>query len=140
MYDMLCQKLQDAGYIHYEVSNFALPDRHSRHNSAYWNDTPYIGLGAAAHSYDGEKRRWNADDLDEYMQGKFEEETLSSEQKEMEHIMLGLRTRDGIALTEELRKKAQPFIDSAHLTIQKDRLVATQSGLHILNRLIEALV
>lgn len=140
MYDMLCQKLQNAGYIHYEVSNFALPDRHSRHNSAYWNDTPYIGLGAAAHSYDGEKRRWNADDLDEYMQGKFEEETLSSEQKEMEHIMLGLRTRDGIALTEDLRKKAQPFIDSAHLTIQKDRLVATQSGLHILNRLIEALV
>ena len=50
MYDTLCSRLQVAGYVHYEVSNFALPGYESKHNSAYWNGTPYIGIGAGAHS------------------------------------------------------------------------------------------
>lgn len=148
MYDILCSTLSEAGYEHYEVSNFALPNFRSRHNSGYWNDTPYIGLGAGAHSYDGTKRRWNTSNLDDYIQSSnlFEEEILSSEQKAMEHIMLGLRTREGIVLTGELLTKAQPFLNAGELLIQTDsttqekRLVATQSGLHILNRIIEALV
>lgn len=148
MYDILCDTLHEAGYEHYEVSNFALPNFRSRHNSGYWNDTPYIGLGAGAHSYDVTKRRWNTSNLDDYIQSSnlFEEEILSSEQKAMEHIMLGLRTREGIVLTGELLTKAQPFLNAGELRIQRDsttqekRLVATQSGLHILNRIIEALV
>ena len=56
MYRILVGCLKSAGYEHYEISNFALPGFHSRHNSSYWNDTPYLGLGAAAHSYDGKIR------------------------------------------------------------------------------------
>lgn len=59
MYRILVDALQAAGYEHYEISNFAKPDYRSRHNSSYWNDTPYLGLGAAAHSYDGRVRRYN---------------------------------------------------------------------------------
>ncbi len=146
MYDILCEKLAATGYEHYEVSNFALPNRHSMHNSSYWNDTPYIGLGAGAHSYNGSKRRWNIADLSAYvkhmlsMSKYWEEETLDSEQKAMERIMLGLRTSNGILATPDLLTKAHPFLNSGQLCIKNDRLVATQSGLHILNRLIEALI
>ena len=56
MYDYLVEQLTANGFVHYEVSNFALPERQSQHNSSYWNDTPYMGLGAGAHSYDGQCR------------------------------------------------------------------------------------
>ena len=140
MYDMLCQMLREEGYEHYEVSNFALPNFRSRHNSGYWNDTPYIGLGAGAHSYDGNTRRWNTADLDAYLRGEYEEEVLSPEQKAMEHIMLGLRTCEGIELTPQLHVKAQSFLEAGQVRIDNNRLIATQSGLHILNRIIESLV
>ena len=146
MYDTLCEMLVARGFEHYEVSNFSLPNYHSQHNSSYWNDIPYIGLGAGAHSYDGTKRRWNIADLSEYISGithgkqYWEEELLSPEQKEMEHIMLGLRTSNGIPATPDLLTKAQPFLNNSQLRIKNNRLVATQSGLHILNRIIEALV
>jgi oxygen-independent coproporphyrinogen-3 oxidase len=67
MYDYLVEQLVANGYEHYEVSNFALPGRRSKHNSSYWNDTPYVGLGAGAHSYDGQVRSWNISDLDQYI-------------------------------------------------------------------------
>lgn len=146
MYDTLCKKLQESGYKHYEVSNFSISNRHSRHNSAHWDNTPYIGLGAGAHSYDGTNRRWNEADLDAYLKHilngsqYWEEETLTPDQKSMEHIMLGLRTSNGIPATSDLLAKALPFLNNGQLCIKNDRLVATQSGLHILNRLIEALV
>ena len=141
MYDLLCNRLKDSGFKHYEVSNFARHRYYSRHNSGYWNNTPYIGLGAGAHSYDGQKRRWNISDLDRYIACcAFEEETLTAEQIEMERIMLGLRTCTGIEYDDVLLRKAQPFLDKGQLSIKNNRLVATQSGLHILNRIIEALV
>ena len=146
MFDELCDSLTTNGFIHYEVSNFALPNRQSKHNSSYWNNTPYIGLGAGAHSYDGPKRRWNIADLAAYVKGiisdstYWEEEVLTEEQKEIEHIMLGLRTSEGITLTEALRAKAQPLVEKGLLTIRDEHLVATQSGLHILNRIIEQLI
>ena len=68
MYDYLVETLTKNGFVHYEVSNFALAGCESKHNSSYWNDTPYLGLGAGAHSYDGEKRQWNVSDLDMYIQ------------------------------------------------------------------------
>ena len=60
MYYRLKDRLADAGYEHYEISNFARKGFRSRHNSSYWNQTPYIGIGAAAHSFDGQNRQWNA--------------------------------------------------------------------------------
>ena len=140
MYDLLCERLKENSFEHYEVSNFALPGFRSQHNSGYWNNTPYIGLGAGAHSYDGQNRRWNSADLDQYQQGIYEQESLTPEQKEMEQIMLRLRTCEGIPCTASLKAKALPFLHRGQLTLKNDRLVATQSGLHILNIIIEALV
>lgn len=146
LYDELCEILTANGFIHYEVSNFALPNHQSKHNSSYWNNTPYIGLGAGAHSYDGQTRRWNIADLAAYVRrilsdSKYwDEESLTEEQKAIEHIMLGLRTREGITLTEELKPKAQPLIEQGLLKQTDTNIIATQSGLHILNRLIEQLI
>ncbi|MCQ2342167.1 MAG: radical SAM family heme chaperone HemW [Paludibacteraceae bacterium] len=148
MYRYLCRVLERNGYEHYEVSNFALPGYRSRHNSTYWNDTPYIGLGAGAHSYDGQIRSWNPNDLEAYISGinshslQRESETLTGEQKHMEQIMLGLRTCEGIpaSLVENRLPKVQDYIRRGLLQQKGDRLAATQQGLYILNRIIDDLI
>ena len=97
-FQMLIAKLKEAGYRHYEISNFALPGRESRHNSSYWNDTPYIGCGAAAHSYNGTSRQWNIADIQEYIKGiesdnpNFEIEELTEEERYNDTILTRLRT------------------------------------------------
>lgn len=104
MYQSLIEKLSTAGYQHYEISNFCLPGRQSRHNSGYWNDTHYIGLGAGAHSYNGSARQWNVCDLKKYIEGAetgslaFELEQLNDTQRYNEYIMTRLRTLAGIDL------------------------------------------
>ena len=103
-YEKLCRVLQQAGYEHYEISNFAMPGYQAKHNSAYWKHVPYVGLGPGAHSFLDGKRLWNADDLSAYLKagsnGDFSEirgsETLDQEQKKIEKIMLGLRTAAGV--------------------------------------------
>ena len=103
-FQMLITKLKEAGYHHYEISNFALPGRESRHNSSYWNDTPYIGCGAAAHSYNGTSRQWNIADIQEYIKGiesnnpNFEIEELTEEERYNDTILTRLRTAKGIPL------------------------------------------
>lgn len=146
MYDYLVEQLTANGFIHYEVSNFALPDRESKHNSSYWNNTPYIGLGAGAHSYNGEQRQWNISDLDTYIQQAHthqlqpETERLTEEQRHIEHIMLGLRTQQGVSTEMVNMDAAQPYILQGFLTEKTGRLVATTKGFHILNRIIEDLL
>lgn len=97
-YELLCSRLSAAGYHHYEISNFALPGREAVHNSGYWRGLPYVGLGPAAHSFDGNRRFWNPDDMKRWSADPFEKEgeTLSDAQKVTERIMLGLRTDDGV--------------------------------------------
>jgi len=98
-YDMLCQALRDAGYIHYEISNFALPGYEAKHNSAYWRHVPYVGLGPGAHSYTRISRYWNEPDLGKYLEdptGCQDGEDLTEGQLVLERIMLALRTSDGI--------------------------------------------
>ena len=103
-YEKLCRVLQQAGYEHYEISNFAMPGYQAKHNSAYWKHVPYVGLGPGAHSFLDGKRLWNADDLSAYLKagsnGGFSEirgsETLDQEQKKIEKMMLGLRTAAGV--------------------------------------------
>lgn len=101
MYDALVATLSDGGYVHYEVSNFALPDRFSKHNSSYWNDTLYIGLGAAAHSYDGECRRYNCSSVKGYISKlSAGEVTYTTEVEELherynDYVMTALRTMWG---------------------------------------------
>jgi oxygen-independent coproporphyrinogen III oxidase len=102
------QTLTDAGYIHYEVSNFALRDSlKSRHNTKYWRHTPYLGLGPAAHSFLDSERWWNMADAKTYLQdirdGKKpteKSEKLSLEQLALEALFLGMRTKDGINLEQ----------------------------------------
>ncbi|MGN0202256.1 MAG: radical SAM family heme chaperone HemW [Candidatus Cryptobacteroides sp.] len=107
-YSMLCAKLRDAGFKHYEVSNFALPGHEAVHNSAYWNRTPYTGLGPGAHSLtireDGQQvRSWNTQVLPDRKTGRTysrEMELLSDEDIRVEKIMLGLRTSAGLPADE----------------------------------------
>ena len=146
MYDYLVGQLAANNFEHYEVSNFALQNRQSRHNSSYWNNTPYIGLGAGAHSYDGQVRQWNISDLDTYIaqamahQLQPEKEVLSEEQRHTERVMLGLRTNRGIGIDEIDRSKAQPYIAQGMLIEKDNRIVATTKDYHILNRIIEDLI
>ena len=146
MFDYIVEQLTKAGYEHYEVSNFARPGRRSRHNSNYWNDTPYIGFGAGAHSYDGVHRYWNPSDIDLYIKGALahdlrrEQETLTDEQRHTERVMLGLRTAEGIARSDVDEAKALPYLQRGLLRTEGNRLVATTEGYHILNRIIEDLI
>ncbi|MBR1995730.1 MAG: radical SAM family heme chaperone HemW [Paludibacteraceae bacterium] len=146
MYDYLVEQLTANRFLHYEVSNFALENRHSRHNSSYWNDTPYMGLGAGAHSYNGQQRQWNIADLDAYIEQAMahdlrpEIETLTPEQKHTERIMLGLRTCQGIAKDHINLSKALPYLQQGLLVENGNRIVATTQGYHILNRIIEDLI
>lgn len=96
---MLRHKLHEAGFLQYEISNYALPGFHSRHNSSYWTGDAYLGLGPGAHSYDGQRlRSWNEADLPAYLDGERREgcETLSDTDLYNERIMLGLRTLQGV--------------------------------------------
>ena len=105
-YRTLCRKLREGGYNHYEISNFAIPGKEAVHNSAYWNRTPYVGLGPGAHSLtirdDGQQvRSWNTQVLP--ARGKTysrEMEVLSDEDIRVERIMLGLRTSAGLPAHE----------------------------------------
>ena len=146
MYDILCERLQQAGFTHYEVSNFALPGLEARHNSSYWDDTPYIGVGAGAHSYNGFVRSWNPDDLDAYIRGiengtlVREQEILTDKDRYNERIMLGLRTNKGIAKST-LQRDYKALANRQLLRETEDgQLVATQKGIHVLNRIIEDLM
>src|SRR5438093_1908579 len=97
------RRLMADGFFFYEVSNASLPGFRSRHNSAYWSGQPYVGLGPAAHSFDGTTRRWNLRAWEAYRRAVAEgrsavesEETLTDEQRELEAIYLGLRTVEGV--------------------------------------------
>lgn len=111
MYRLLTESVGEAGYEHYEISNYCLPGHRSRHNSAYWTGAPYIGLGPGAHSYDGERlRKSNPADTASYLrhfsdagvlsQGFAEEECLSDEELREEFIMTRLRRCEGIRIEE----------------------------------------
>ena len=146
MYDYLVEQLTQHGYEHYEVSNFSLPGQHSKHNSSYWNDIHYLGLGAGAHSYDGKTRWWNITDVDQYITQAInhqlapEHETISSEERHTEQVMLGLRTSKGVKCTTVNMDKAQAYITEGWLKQDGEQIIATTKGYHILNRIIADLV
>lgn len=105
-YDVLCQTLRQAGYHHYEISNFARPGFEAVHNSAYWRRAPYIGLGPGAHSLTGDIRSWNSQELPHRSTDgspatySRTSETLSPENIRVERIMLSLRTDKGLEAAE----------------------------------------
>lgn len=102
---LLMDWMREAGFEHYEISNFAKPGMHSRHNSSYWSGKSYIGLGPSAHSYDGNARQWNIANNTRYIQSMlagnpaFEMEELSFRDRHNEFIMISLRKSEGINKT-----------------------------------------
>lgn len=141
MYDYICEQAQAKGFVHYEISNFALPNFESKHNSSYWDGTPYLGLGAGAHSYDGHSRQWNIPNLEQYIQERrFEKEELTETDIYNEKIMLSLRTAKGLSTDIVNEQQIRPWIERGCIVKKNNAYVATQAGQHILNTIIESLI
>ncbi len=160
MYYMLKDLLEAAHYDHYEISNFAkISDGspslsyRSRHNSAYWQDVPYLGLGAAAHSYDGTCRQWNVSDIMQYMEGiekgcpVVEREALDEDTRYNDRITTALRTRDGLNLGElsprhrrYLLDNARRFLDSGLLISEHNHIRLSREGLFVSDMVMSELI
>ena len=168
LYEFLSGFLEEQGYEHYEISNFARrdpgsshPPHRSRHNQKYWNHTPYIGVGPAAHSFIRPRRFWNGKNLRVYMDAltkglspMAEEEILSPQQELMEAVALGLRTQEGIGfddfrkrfgvdLQQIVEKEALPLKEAGRLSFDDEHLWLTRKGFLIADavtlRLIDAM-
>ena len=150
MYELLIDRLSEAGYTHYEISNFAKDGYESKHNSSYWNRTKYIGLGAGAHSYDGDSRQWNICDVKEYIKGcgiPDGYEALNSTAKYNDLITTALRTRRGIDLSQLSIKERAYIIMNARKSIANglllhdgDSLRLTREGLYVSDDVMSDLV
>lgn len=142
----LMKRMADAGYNHYEISNYALPGKESRHNSSYWKGDAYLGLGPSAHSFDGQRtRRWNLSNNSLYIESllkgviPYEEEVLLDEQLMNEYIMTSLRTKEGISLAfirmrfgaahaNRLIVSSEKFNTAGRMRIHQDHLQLTDEG------------
>ncbi len=142
---LLMDWLKNAGYEHYEISNFAKPGLRSRHNSSYWQGKNYLGLGPSAHSYNGAFRQWNIANNALYIQSLkkdeliFEKEELTSTQKLNEYIMTSLRTIEGCDLNYvsnkfgiekagKLMESAKAHLKNASLIINASKIFLTDEG------------
>lgn len=129
-YHIMCSVLEEKGFAQYEVSNFCRPGFTSKHNSRYWDRTPYLGLGPGAHSFDGCRRRWNKPD------GTYEEETLTETDAFNELVMTALRTTRGLSIDQtpeeykkRLHQKMQPYVDCGWITLCDGFYQPTREGL-----------
>ena len=134
---LLMQWLEEAGYEHYEISNFARPGWRSRHNSSYWQGKKYLGLGPSAHSFNGISRQWNISNNNIYIESikkgiiPLEKEILTETQKLNEYIMTSLRTAGGLSLDitgKEMIDKSQKFIAAGLMKLENNSLVLTREG------------
>jgi len=142
---MLMEMTQENQYIHYEISNFALEGRYSRHNSIYWTGGHYLGVGPSAHSYNGRSRRWNKSSmkdwlkLEDHYNESFEEEVLTTEERYNEYVMTSLRTIWGcdVAIVRQefgeeyvgkLLGGADRYIQDSSLIFKGSRLFLTSKG------------
>lgn len=159
MFRTVSRRFAEAGYEQYEISNYARPGYRSQHNSAYWAGLPYIGLGAGAHSYDGDRcrtscvpdakhytRLWNDSNADvhDIARQLYNYEFLSDTELREEMVMTRLRTREGLDLSrfggefdiEELLKKASPYLKSGLLELRDGMLSLTRDGVMVSDEII----
>lgn len=146
LYKHLIHRLTQANILQYEISNFATPDRESKHNSSYWNGTPYLGVGPSAHSYNGNFRRWNIANSRLYLQKRsknecyFEIESIDNTTRYNDFIITSLRTIKGINISkfkseyEEkffqfCMKEANRFLKSGDLEIKGEQMALSQNGI-----------
>ena len=141
MYTMLVEHLVCAGYEHYEISNFCRPGMESRHNSGYWKGIPYIGCGAAAHSFDGKSRQWNIASIPYYIKGieegrpQIEREELNLYTRYNDYLVTSLRTRWGASL-EKVHSQFGPLLHgycmrNAHRHLEQGLLQVDGDSLHL---------
>jgi oxygen-independent coproporphyrinogen III oxidase len=144
-FHILIDKLQENGFVHYELSNFGKPDYFSKNNTAYWLGKKYIGIGPSAHSFNGESRSWNVSNNSMYLKAiadnkvPSEIEILSKTDQYNEYIMTGLRTIWGVSLDkietefgssylEYLHQQAEKYISDNLLTVENNILKTTKKG------------
>lgn len=156
MFRVLREKLSSTGILPYEISNFARPGFESKHNSAYWNAIPYIGIGPSAHSFNGTSRQWNIANTRQYIENiqhgqcYFEIEELDTNTRFNELVMTSLRKCEGINLTSvqklfgtaylsHLTKEAVKFIQNGTLMQDDERMWLTEEGIFISDYIIEEL-
>jgi oxygen-independent coproporphyrinogen-3 oxidase len=139
------ERASASGYQFYEVSNASLPGYRSRHNAAYWAGKPYVGLGPAAHSFDGRTRRWNLRAWEAYRRAIAEgrsaiesEETLTHEQRRTEAVYLGLRTVEGLP-SAILHQPPPTFTTQGWIVVHEGRLKCTPEGWLRLDSLVTEL-
>ncbi len=138
---LLMQWMEESGYEHYEISNFAKPGFRSRHNSSYWQGKKYLGLGPSAHSFDENSRQWNVSNNTIYIEAiknniiPFEKEELTATQKTNEYIMTSLRTMEGLDLRkvdkqvgEALINQTKKYIEQRLLIKEANFLILTKKG------------
>lgn len=157
MYELLRDKTKLHGYEAYEISNFSLPGFHSRHNSSYWQQKPYIGIGPSAHSYNGVSRQWNINSLTGYiqtiLQGEVpaEIEELSLYDHYNDYIMVALRTSEGlnikyiedkfgIELKDYCLQNIKTFIETERIDCSGDFFRLNFDGLIISNHIISEIM
>lgn len=144
-YNILVERTKEKGFEHYEISNFAKPDCRSLHNSIYWSDGKYLGLGPSAHSYDGNSRQWNVSNLSQYIKlaGKsddcFEKEILTLDDKYNEYVMTSLRTswgcnvekiklHHGIKYADFFLKNVKKYVESGVMLINDNNYFLSENG------------
>lgn len=157
MFDYMRLQMSEKGFESYEISNYAKPGFRSRHNSAYWQFVPYLGLGPSAHSFDGKSRQWNISSVQKYMHGlatlepSIEKEILSEQDFYNDFIMVSLRTSDGINLVSLQNKFGQKLFDfcmenannqikTGNLILKNNRLILSDKGIHLTNQVIVELI
>lgn len=148
LFEQLIDTVALHGFEQYEISNFCLPSFHSRHNSSYWHGVPYLGVGAAAHSFDGVSRQWNVANTARYMAGvaagklEVEHEYLTTDERYNEFVFTALRTRSGINLSDlehqfgnarlaYCLRMAQPYLDGGQLELRAGQLALTRAGIFV---------
>jgi len=153
MYLLLLEKINRKGFEAYEISNFSLPGYRSRHNSSYWKQEPYLGIGPSAHSYDLISRQWNIDSITGYISAInedkpfFECEELSLNDRYNDFVMVSLRTAEGIDLkimekefgpefTAYCLKNIKTFMDSEQVYYSEEKLRLTPNGIQISNLIL----
>lgn len=156
-FSTLMDVLHEAGYEHYEISNFCRPGKHSRHNTSYWKGIPYLGCGPSAHSFDGTTREWNVASLDSYIKGitshqrNFETEQRDAATCYNELIITSLRTKWGIApakikqaFGEEREhyflRTAAPYLESGKLTEENGNIRLTRTGIFVSDNIMSDLL
>jgi len=153
MHDWASETIEGLGFEHYEIFSYALPGRQCRHNLKYWRNEPCLGIGLSAAGYDGNRRYQNTDRFWNYIEAiesgsspVAESENLSHSHKLREEMMLGLRLKEGIPLTQDIRQTYGSVLDQLvkeeclHLADNGSQLVSTSKGWLLSNHIYRSLI